>query len=247
MRFIPTLLLSLVLLLSVTGCESVSDSLVWKNDRGSDKTGENRAEQRKEDEVTPYSLEKNRVNPISEEQVRASAMTRPKVVRIDDMGGGTVRGGKKHFDVVDARTAKTGGVVDTSARAVRAITYDNNAVAKEFALGFDIIWERTVEAMLTTPLATVDRSSGIITTAWLYDQRKNKSLTSAFLSGAARLRYKYTIRVLDLGYSTQIMVIPFINVLAGPGGWTEAKPSIAVTDRFFERLEKELMLPIARP
>jgi hypothetical protein len=138
-------------------------------------------------------------------------------------------------------------VIDEPARAIRAITYDDNSIAKDFPISFGILWERIIEGVINMPISTIDRSSGVIATTWMYDQRTNKSMLDSLspFGSNPRVRYKYVLRVVDMGNITRVRVVPFAQTIAAGVGWTGAKASLLVSEKFFERIEKELMIPVS--
>ncbi|MBF0171533.1 MAG: hypothetical protein HQK87_10690 [Nitrospinae bacterium] len=237
-RIVPLL----ALLLAAPACVSLPDKLIWKNEETAGKTPQAEV---KEEEVAPAGLTTAKVNPITPEEAQQTALARPKVVKVVDLRGGAASG-KKYFDVVDQRKNETlAPVADQAARPVRVVTYDNNAIAKDYNLPFGSAWERGLEGLLELPLSMVDRSSGIVTTDWIYDENVGDTLLAfSPLGGGQKIRYKYTIRMMDTGDGTQIKVVPFAQALT-TGGWRPAKSSLLVTERMFERIERELIVPVS--
>ncbi len=239
------LIVSIIAIFSLQACESLPDKLIWKNEDSS--AARQKRDRNRTEELSPAGLKESATtSPITTEEARKTALSRPKVIKVEDLanqdGSQT-----KYFDVVDERASETlAPTIDESARAFKIITYDNKAVAKEFRLRFGTAWERALEGLLSIALNTVDRSSGIITTEWIYDEPSGSGGPSLNPFGSdRRLRYKYTVRILDKGASTQIKVVPFMQVLSkGGSGWKPALPSLMVTDRLFDQIEKELMIPL---
>lgn len=232
--------------ITVTGCESLPQKLIWKNEetggpaagRGAEPGGET---------VAPAGLVKAPPSPITPEEARRTALSRPKVVKIQELGEGK-SAGSSYYDVVEEKSAGAlAPTIDENARPVRVVTYDNNAVEKEYPLSFGVVWERMLEAFLDMPLETVDRSSGIIITDWIYDQRSEQGLLSLSPLNAldTQIRYRYTVRAMDRGVTTRVMVVPFAQVIESRR-WTPAKPSIVITNRLFERIDSELAVPLPR-
>ncbi len=232
-----------LLLVGGSACASLPDKLIWKNEEG--KGGKAQVVE-KEAEIAPAGLTTTKVNPITPEEAQKTALARPKVVKVVDLRGVDAAKGNKYFDEVDQRTSESlAPVIDQAARPVRVITYDNNSIAKDFNLPFGSAWERGMEALLEIPLNTVDRSSGIVTTDWIYDENANDSLLDFLpMGGGKKIRYKYTIRMMDTGDGTQIKVVPFAHALTN-GGWRPAMSSLLITERMFERIERELILPVS--
>ena len=232
------------LFLTAIGCESLPSGLIWKNE-DADRTHAKRQSEKGE-EVSPARLETRPVSPITPEDAQRTALSRPKVVKVQEVGN---RSGanKSYYDVVDERSQATlAPVIDESARPTRIVTYDNNAIQKDYPMRFGVVWGRIIESLLEMPLDTVDRSSGIITTGWIYDQRANAGdllSLNPFNLAQTKVRYRYTVRVLDRGDMTQIRVVPFAEVVTGTR-WDYAKPSLIITNRMFERLEQELAVPL---
>ncbi len=197
--------------------------------------------------VSPIGLTKSPASPISPADASRTTLSRPKVVKVQEFG--KKQGNKKYFDVVDERTQTMESLsptVDESARPTRVVTFDNNTVQKDYPIRFGSAWDRALEALLELPLTTVDRSSGVIITSWIYDDKDNPSeflSLNPFSSSDVKVRYKYTVRILDRGSFTQIKVIPFAQTLKS-STWTQAKTDIVVTNSLFERIELELRTPL---
>lgn len=231
------------ILLSSGACSSISG-------KASGKSGDAEQAQVKDDksggvEITPKGLEKGMSTPISPRDSNATALSRPKIVKVEEIEDR--RSGKKYFDIVDDRgkSSSLAPKVDKSARAIRVTTFENNSVQKDYAMRFGIVWARVLESFLELPLNVVDRSSGIIITDWITDlagARAGMSL-SLFDAKDKIVRYRYTIRILDRGALTQIKVIPFTQV-AKDKRWDSAKPSLSVTESMFQRIERELRIPL---
>jgi hypothetical protein len=234
---------ALALSLLISGCASLSDTLIWKNDETGSKQVK-KGQTDKSGEVTPPGLEAERVNPIASDDSVKTALSRPKVVKVEESS--QAGAGRPYFDVIDERTqGSLAPVIDAGAKPVRTVIYDNNSVQKDYPIRFGVAWNRVIEGLLDTPLDTVDRSSGVIITGWIYDERKEAGVMTLtpFGGGEKKVRYKYTIRALDRGNVTQIKVVPFAEVIQSQR-WEKAKPSIMVTNRMFERIEKELAVPL---
>jgi hypothetical protein len=229
--------------LLTNGCSSLSDTLIWKNDDTGPKQAK-KGQTDKSDEITPPGLETERVNPIAPDDAVKTALSRPKVVKVEESAtAGAVR---PYFDVIDERApGSLAPVIEAGAKPVRTVIYDNNAVQKDYPIRFGVAWNRVIEGLLDTSLDTVDRSSGVIITGWIYDERKSAGgmALNPFGGTENKIRYKYTIRALDRGNVTQIKVVPFAEVIQGQR-WEKAKPSLMVTNRMFERIEKELAVPL---
>lgn len=198
------------------------------------------------EEISPKSLEKGMSTPISPEGSGGTALSRPKIVKVQEIEN--QKSGRKYFDVVDSRgkSSALAPLVDKSAKAVRITTFDNNSVQKDYPMRFGIVWERVLESFLELPLNVVDRSSGIIITDWITDRASAASGLSLRVFGAKDkiVRYKFTIRILDRGNLTQIKVIPFTEEVAKDKSWVSAKPGLMVAEAMFLRVERELRIPL---
>lgn len=228
--------------LFIAGCSEIFVPVkAGSNPKAESKKGKN------ENDVSPSGLAKSPVNPIAPAQARRTSVSRPKIVMVQDMTEGDASK-RKYFDVVDkTRELDNEPAEDESARPIRIVTYDNNAIQKSYPMEFGKAWRRALEAMLEMPLNTVDKSSGVITTEWVYDKAKgsNDILSFAMLgSKTASVRYKYTVRILDGGSFTAIKVVPFAQVRKAQQ-WDTALPNIVVTKKMFERIELELRTPLA--
>jgi hypothetical protein len=229
--------------LLINGCASLTDTLIWKNDETGPKQTK-KGQTDKSGEITPPGLETERVNPIASDDSVKTALSRPKVVKVEESS--QAGAGRQYFDVIDERAqGALAPVIDAGAKPVRTVIYDNNSVQKDYPIRFGVAWNRIIEGLLDTPLDTLDRSSGVIITGWIVDERKNVGGLSLapLVGGETRVRYKYTIRALDRGNVTQIKVVPFAETVQG-SKWEKAKPSLIVTNRMFERIEKELAVPL---
>ena len=229
---------------SLAGCESLPDSLIWKNP-DADQTRASR-DQAKPSEITPRGLEGGMATPISEEEARRTALSRPKVVSVEEPGKSKTD--KKYFDVVEERQqTEPAPAIDEAAHPVKIVTFDNNSVQKDYPMTFNVAWGRVMEAVLELPLSTVDRSSGLIVTDWVRDESAagagGLAGLNPFAGSAQIVRYKYTIRVLDRGGMTQIKVVPHAQIISGQQ-WSPARPSLTVTGRMFTRIERELAVPL---
>lgn len=234
---------ALTLGLLANGCASLSDTLIWQNEETGPKQTQKGAAD-KSGEITPSSLEGERVNPIASDDSVKTALSRPKVVKVEESSAGGA--GRPHFDVIDERAqGSLAPVIDAGAKPVRTVTYDNNSMQKDYPIRFGVAWNRVIEGLLDTPLDTVDRSSGLIITGWIVDERKDTGgMTITPFGGAdKKVRYKYTIRALDRGNVTQIKIVPFAETVQGQR-WERARPSLLVTKKMFERIERELAVPL---
>lgn len=245
MKKYPALLatVALAFTLLTSGCASMADTLIWKNDETGPKQAK-KGQADKSDEITPPGLEAERVNPIASDDSVKTALSRPKVVKVEEAS--PAGASRQYFDVIDERAQNSlAPVIDAGAKPARTVIYDNNAVQKDYPIRFGVAWNRVIEGLLDTPLETVDRSSGVIITGWIIDERKNPGALSLapIVGGETRVRYKYTIRALDRGNVTQIKVVPFAETVQGQR-WEKAKPSLLVTKRMFERIERELAVPL---
>ncbi|MBI4666475.1 MAG: hypothetical protein HY751_08715 [Nitrospinae bacterium] len=227
-------------------CASMPDSLIWKNDEtgAPQPLAKRPADNEPDAEITPVSLNGEKVNPITQEEAVKTALSRPKVVKVEELSQDSK---KQYFDVVDERSQTAlAPVIDPAARPIRVVTYDNNSVQKDYPMRFGVAWNRVVESILDLPLEVVDRSSGVIITGWIYDESRSGDgmLSLNPLAGMERkIRYKYTVRILDRGNLTQLKVVPFAESIKGQR-WEGAKASILITNRLFDRLEKELAVPL---
>jgi len=240
--FAITVLPAVLFAFIVSGCST--PKLIW----GHDETGKAKSETHGEGSggVTPAGLKANKVNPIATKDGLRTTLSRPKILKVEQLKG--TAGSRKYFEVID-ETAKGSStpLIDESANPTKVFTYDNNAVQKDYPMRFSVAWSRALEAILDTPLSTVDRSSGVIITEWVVDKMKSSTVLDVLTPVNTRsfaIRYRYTIRMLDRGSYTQIKVIPFAEVRDGRK-WVNAKPSIVVTNSMFDRIEQELRTPLA--
>ncbi|MBF0292103.1 MAG: hypothetical protein HQK86_08100 [Nitrospinae bacterium] len=237
------LITALTVGLMASGCASLSDTLIWQNEDTGSKQGKKGAVD-KSGEIIPAGLEGERVNPIASDDSVKTALSRPKVVKVEESTA--VGAGRSHFDVIDERAqGSLAPVIDAGAKPVRTVTYDNNSMQKDYPIRFGVAWNRVIEGLLDTPLDTVDRSSGLIITGWILDERKDTAgMTITPFGGAdKKVRYKYTVRALDRGNVTQIKIVPFAETVQGQR-WEKARPSLLVTKKMFERIERELAVPL---
>jgi hypothetical protein len=118
----------------------------------------------------------------------------------------------------------------------------HNALTRTFNIGFDEAWNGVVDTMMPLNLVAIDKSSGVLITGWIQDERlKNqKNLTSGLFGDIARfVRYKYVVRVSDMGGSTKLTVVPFAQVSKNRR-WHQGKPSVVITEKLMRKLIKKM-------
>lgn len=218
--------------------------LTWDSKQGSKK--EPSVSDENMPEVAPEGIDKNQTNPISPPEESRTSVSRAKIVSVQKFGEDE-QGQRQYFEVIDETKKQIGKAkADPLAQPVRIIIYDNNAIQKDYPMEFGVAWGRTLEAMLDMPLSTIDKSSGVITTAWVYDKAKldSGSATMSFLTSvSAPVRYKYTVRLLSRGGMTQIKVVSHAEVREAQQ-WATVRPKLVVTEKLFDRIELELRTPI---
>lgn len=105
-----------------------------------------------------------------------------------------------------------------------------NALARTFALPYDQAWEKTLEVMLASPLSVVDKSSGVIITEWMVQQRVGGGIGAGiFGDGMRTIRYKYSVKLYDRGGETEVAIIPLTQFTEGRQ-WLDGKPRLMVTE-----------------
>ncbi len=99
-----------------------------------------------------------------------------------------------------------------------------NAIARTFAMPYDQAWEKTIEVMLAAPLTVIDKSSGIIITEWMVQQRTGGGIGAGiFGDGQRTIRYKYSVKLHDGDGGTEVAVIPYTQYSEGRQ-WLDGKP-----------------------
>lgn len=85
---------------------------------------------------------------------------------------------------------------------------ESHVVSRDYPLPFETVWERALEVVLSVPLSSVDKNSGVIITEWIYgsDTRKNVEITDPFSGGAIKTRRKYTVLIKSKGAETKVKV-----------------------------------------
>ncbi len=234
--FIPLFIVAI----GMAGCSQ----MIWDSKKDSKKAPSTSDENMPE--VAPEGIDKNRTNPISPPEESRTSVSRAKIVSVQKFGEDE-QGQRQYFEVIDETKEQMGKAkADPLAQPVRIVIYDNNSIQKDYPMEFGVAWGRTLEAMLDMPLSTIDKSSGIITTAWLYDKAKVDSGSAAmsFLtSTSAPVRFKYTVRLLSRGGMTQIKVVSHAEVRKAQQ-WATVRAKLVVTEKLFDRIELELRTPI---
>lgn len=105
-----------------------------------------------------------------------------------------------------------------------------NALARTFNAPYDQAWEKTIEVMLAAPLTAVDKSSGVIITEWMVQQRAGGGMGAGLFSDGQRtIRYKYAVKLYDRGGATEVAVIPYTQYTEGRQ-WLDGKPRRMVSE-----------------
>lgn len=105
-----------------------------------------------------------------------------------------------------------------------------NALARTFALPYGQAWEKTMEVMLSAPLIVIDKSSGVIITEWMVQQRLDGGIgVSIFGDGQRTVRYKYAVKLNDRGNETEVTVIPYTQYTEARQ-WLDGKPRKAISE-----------------
>ncbi|GMT41800.1 MAG: hypothetical protein IEMM0002_0211 [bacterium] len=128
-------------------------------------------------------------------------------------------------------TIKTGPVEQKSGEGHSALVY-------VFPVEFDTGWDNILEAMLDLPLMSVDKSSGILITGWINNKGvpKKRAASINIFGGSSKLvRYKYVVRVYDLGAVSKVKVIPFTQVMENRR-WRVADPEVMVSEKLMKRI-----------
>lgn len=214
--FIRVAFLTAVPLL-IAGCGTIlPDRLVYPNDMKTlkeDKT--------KEKEIAPPSMEAAKENKKTEpvEEIREkepAASDSPQAV--------PDRFKKK--EPIDALPSDVG----------------HNALMRLFNAPFEDTWDGVVETMMPLNLSAIDKSSGVLITGWIQDERllDEKNITSGVFGDTVRfVRYKYIVRVSDVGGGTKVTVVPFAQVSKNRR-WHQGKPSVVITEKLMRKLIKKM-------
>ncbi|MBI5636473.1 MAG: hypothetical protein HZA03_00725 [Nitrospinae bacterium] len=105
-----------------------------------------------------------------------------------------------------------------------------NALARTFGASYDQAWEKTIEVMLATPLIVIDKSSGVIITEWMVQQRAGGGIGAGLFSDGQRtIRYKYAVKLYDRGGNTEVVVIPYTQYTEGRQ-WLDGKPRRMISE-----------------
>ncbi len=105
-----------------------------------------------------------------------------------------------------------------------------NALARTFATPYDQGWEKTIEVLLAAPLTVIDKSSGVMITEWMVQQRVGGGMSlGLFGDGQRVIRYKYAVKVYDRDGKTEVVVIPYTQYTEGHQ-WLDAKPRRMISE-----------------
>ena len=215
--FIRIALLTAVPLL-IAGCGTIlPDRLIYPNDMTSMED-----DKKNEKEITAPSMETPASSKTAElvdekkvEEPSASDYPHPVPDRL-----------KKKESSIDALPSDVG----------------HNALMRLFNVPFEKTWDGVVETMMPLNLSAIDKSSGILITDWIKDERltNQANITSGILGDVVRfVRYKYIVRVSDVGGGTKVTVVPFAQVSKNRR-WHQGKPAVAITEKLMRKLIKKM-------
>ena len=196
--------------LLIAGCGTIlPDRLIYPNDMKS------MEDEKKEKEIAPSSMEtsekKNKAELVEETKEKP---TSPVPDRL------------KKKERIDALPSDVG----------------HNALMRLFNVPFEDTWNSVVETMMPLNLSAIDKSSGLLITGWIQDDRlaEGKNISSGLLGDVVRfVRYKYIVRVSDLGGGTRVTVVPFAQVSKNRR-WHQGKPSVVITEKLMRKFIKKM-------
>ena len=212
--------------LLIAGCGTLlPDRLVYPNDMKSMED-----EKKKEKEIAPSSMviaeEKNKAEPAVSKKAELVDETQEKEPNAFDYPHPVPDRLKKKESSIDALKSDVG----------------HNALMRLFNVTFEETWNSVVETMMPLNLSAIDKSSGVLITGWIQDERlvNQANVTSGILGDVVRfVRYKYIVRVSDLGGGTRVTVVPFAQVSKNRR-WHQGKPSVVITEKLMRKLIKKM-------
>ncbi len=115
-----------------------------------------------------------------------------------------------------------------------------SALSNNFARSFDDTWENVLEVMLAAPLAIIDKSSGVIGTEWMIQQRTGGGMSlGLFGTGQRVIRLKYVVKLYDRTGETEVVVIPYTQYTEGRM-WLDGKPRIQVGEHLMRLINAKM-------
>lgn len=122
----------------------------------------------------------------------------------------------------------------------RESSLGNNALARTFAIPFDHAWEKTMEVMLAAPITVVDKSSGLIVTEWMVQQRIGGGVgVTIFGDGQRTVRYKYAVKIDNRDGAADVTVIPYTQYSEGRQ-WVDGKPRRMISEHLMRLIVAKL-------
>ncbi len=118
----------------------------------------------------------------------------------------------------------------------------HNALMRLFNVPFEDTWNGVVETMMPLNLSAIDKSSGVLITGWIQKDRQINEANAAlgiFGDVTRFVRYKYIVRVSDVGGGTKVTVVPFAQVSKNRR-WHQGKPSVVISEMLMRKLIKKM-------
>ena len=118
----------------------------------------------------------------------------------------------------------------------------HNALMRLFNVPFEDTWNGVVETMMPLNLSAIDKSSGVLITGWIQKNRQINETDAAlgvFGDVTRFVRYKYIVRVSDVGGGTKVTVVPFAQITKNRR-WHQGKPSVVISEMLMRKLIKKM-------
>ena len=121
---------------------------------------------------------------------------------------------------------------------------ERNIISRDYSLPFERSWNGAIEFFLNTPLTSVDKSSGVIITEWIYgnQSRKKMEITDPFSGGKRKTRHRYTVWIRDINGKTTVTVATSFQKAVAGAGWISSPPKSEITTVLLEHLDSYFSL-----
>lgn len=146
----------------------------------------------------------------------------------------------KHSDEENAPAEKAPEKPAAPVAKEKTATVEGNTVL--FPASVEKVWNATLEILLPVPLSSVDRSSGIIITEWLYGQKKGGGVAvfDPLGNSKERTRIRYTVQVRPAGNGAEVRIFPHFQAIKSGRGWGSEEAPEGVAAALIEKIRANL-------